>query len=374
MARDATDRGLIEQQIESWVRQNVAYPDQKLHGKCGKIVLRHLSIERKPQGDVAAFPNKLEEGAEDEGLDMFLHKVADAAQQDANDLNQGVQSYALYAYYPQDRDYVARKMFRVAPSTEAEIERDLSPSEPPTERGLVSQLMRHLEAIQRTTTVSTGHLFSTLQSEHRRMAETNEKFMQQQVDFMVVLQDLLDNAHGRRLKEREDEARLTMQDKAFEIVSTLAPVIINRLAGKQVLPEEDRSLMLMSNFLERLTPEQQESFYGNLSDTQRLALAEVLHAYEERKARWDGKKSPGPKLGKKSGLPEARRLPPSSPGTSAPDPEPGEEALTHAASLRERLQRQPDASSDPSIQKIEVDAQRFYTRFREDLKPTKEKP
>ena len=63
------DRGLIEQQILPWIRENVAFPDKKLHGSCDRVVLRHINLERKPQGDIKAFPARTEEGAEEDLVD-----------------------------------------------------------------------------------------------------------------------------------------------------------------------------------------------------------------------------------------------------------------------------------------------------------------
>ena len=149
--------GVIESQLEQWVRREVAFPDTKQHGRCSRVTLRHLNIANQAQGDVAAFPVKLEEGAEEEYLPL-LHQIAEAAQRDANDQSAGVQKYAIYAVFPADKFYVPRKIFRVSPQEEDIDDRNISPSEPPTEKGLVSQLMRHTESIMRTSTVmSTGY-------------------------------------------------------------------------------------------------------------------------------------------------------------------------------------------------------------------------
>lgn len=372
MSSNDGERGLIEQQIEQWIRENVAFPDKKLHGACDRVVLKHINLERKPQGDIKAFPVRTEEGAEEDIIDVLLHKIADAAQGDADDLNQGVQSYGLYAYYPGDKNFVPRKNFRVAPS-DVEMQRDLSPSEPPTEKGLVAQTQRHLEAVMRTATVAQGHLFQTMQAEMRRLAEINEKFSTQQIDFLVLMQDLLDNAHGRRLKERNEEASLAIKESAISKLEALVPVIINRIAGKPILPEEDRSLMLMANLLENLSEAQQASLYSSLSDAQKIALAEVLSEYEQRKSKWiDHEK-------KLVGLGAKNKLPGSEPGAGDQKPidvmaTPVEsQPMPSAMSLRERMSLPAGPSSDSKIRQIEGDAQAFSARFRDLLggpKPT----
>jgi hypothetical protein len=375
---DGEQRGLIEQQIEGWIRQNVAFPD-KLHGACDHVILRHVNVERKPQGDVKSFSIRIEEGAADEMIEPLLHKIADSAQEDADNLSQGVQSYALFAYYPSHKGYVPRKYFRVAPS-DVEIQRDLSPSEPPNEKGLVSQMQRHVEAIMRTSTVATGHLFQTLQGENRRLAEMNEKFAQQQIDFMVLMQDLLDNAHGRRLKERSDEASLAMKESAMSKIEAVLPVIINRLAGKPIVPEENRSLMLMATLLESMSETQQVSFYQGLTDPQRVALSEILSEYEQGKSKFLTREKRLVTLGSKNELPPAQTgLPPQPTGSSKSTDilAPVSEILPMPASLSlsERLRLPVGPSSDVKIQQIETDAKTFTNRFRDMLTPpTGDKP
>jgi hypothetical protein len=374
MVADEGERGLIETQIEAWVRQHVAFPDKKLHGTagCHKVVLKHVNIERKPQGDVGSFAVRLEEGAEDEGVDPLLHKIADAAQGDADNLNQGLQTYAIFAYYPGDQGYVPRKFFRVSPS-DVEVQRDLAPSEPPTEKGLVSQTQRHLEAVLRTTSITQAQLFQTMQHELRRMAELNEKYAGQQIEFMVVVQDMIDNAHGRRLQERGEEAKLALQESALAKLEALVPVIINRIAGKQVIPEQDRSLMLMAALLEGMSESQQLAFYGNLSDAQRITLAEIFSEYEQRKKKYHGQKNQAPGLGAKTGLPPAKPKQDKPPGeTPLLLPESEVVPVPFALSLRERMKMHAeDETSDPQLKKIEADAQVFSSRFRDMLGGTK---
>lgn len=363
MVDESSELGIIEQQIVAWLKENVLYPDLKLHGKCDRVTLRHVSVDRKPQGDVKAFPIRLEEGAEDDGLFPLLHAISQAAQADSDEMNQGVQSYALFAYYPSDKNYVPRRYFRVSPS-DVEIERGLSPSEPPTEKGLVAQMQRHVEAIMRTSTVANGHIFQTMQGEMRRLAEMNEKFSSQQIDFLVMMQDLLDNSHGRRLKERSEEAHLAMKEGALSKLEALLPVIINRIAGKPVVPEENRSLMLMASLLENMSEAQQMAFYQNLSDPQKIALAEVLSEYEQGKSKWLDREKRLSGLGAKNKLP-----PPNTTSVNAEVMSSDARPMPTAMSLRERMKLPTGQSEDPKIQQLEADAQKFAGKFRDLLNP-----
>jgi hypothetical protein len=375
-------KGMIAPQINQWIRKQVVLRD-KLHGQATKILLRHLNVERKVQGDVATFAVKLDPGSEEIG--PLIEEICEAAQKDADDLASGVQNYALYAFFPEDLDYFPRKVFRVAGTSE-DFERELSPSEPPTEKGLVSQLMRHNEKIMQTMTVSSSYMTGTLQRENQRLAEMNEKFAQQQVDFMVLLQDTMDQAHSRRLAEKKDEVALAMKQDVMAKLDALVPVIINRIAGQTLIPVEDPSFILMGTLLESLTEEQQLNFLNNLNEGQKPLFAEMLSSYEKKKAASMGATpnliSQG--IGKKNALP-----PPNVPGQkqiAAKAPAPKKPPAADNSDLllpensgpqhplfrtsKDRLSEPPSLlSDDPVISTMEQKARDFAARFRDLMQP-----
>jgi len=350
---------VIIQHIQQWVRREVAFPEPT-RGKCNRVVVKHIGVDRRPQGDVAQFPVKLEEGSDE--IEPLLMQIAEAAQNDANDLNSGVQSYAIYAYFAQDRNYVPRKIFRVS-SVDEEIERDVNPSEPPTEKGLTSQLMRHNEAIMRQMTIATGMQLQTMQRENQRLAEMNERYSQQQVDFLVLVQDLLDNATRRRLDERQQEASLAIKEEAMQKLAALVPVVINRMAGQQILPVEDKSFMLMASFLENLTDEQQQQLLNQCSDSQKMVLAEILSEYEKKKSRMAQGKKPDI-LTARSSLPPPPSDLPVKTMEVAPIVVPG------TLPLRARLTAAENSPDDPQLKKIEEDGTQLMSRFRDLFKPS----
>ncbi len=348
---DVDELARIEQELTPWVRDHVAFPNRELHGRCHKVVLRHLNVNREVQGDVTSFPVKLETGAEEEFAPL-LHQIADAAQRDADDLRQGVQLYAVYAYYDRDRNYAVRKLFRVASSEEAEMDRQISPSEPANERGLVAQSMRHVEVMMRQMTVVTGMQFQALQRENQRLSEMNERFSQQQVDFLVLIQDTLNEANKRRLAEKKEEASLAIKEEALSKLSALLPVVVNRIAGQKVLPEEDPSFMLMASLVENMTDEQQQQFYHMLSDAQKMTLAEIFAQYEKKKSKVA---RGGMVLGKKNELPTTTSVDTSLVRTDVPSLD---------MQVKDRMASAETVKpNDPVLRKIEEDGDHLLSRM-----------
>lgn len=325
-----------EQQVRDWVTAR-AIADEN---QCEKLVLRHLTMESRPQGDVVEVPVMLDEGLPVKDADAIARQVVDAAQADANNIGGSVQMYALYAYYKKNPDYTPRKVFRISP--ESELDRDVSPSEPPTDKGLASQAMRHLEGVMRVSVQSQGYLFSMMERQLQRLQDKDERNGQQQVDMMLLVQEVLDGSHGRRLKERKEEAVLNMREDALEYLKVAAPILLNRLAGKPLFPEKNKSFMLMASLLENLRPEQQAFLRDGLDPAQMSVLAEILAEYEKDKAAFQGKEGQ-PDLGM---------------GRNEMPPNPGGEEVPNSPKMfqkvRDKIQSGEDEPSrDPIIRRLE---------------------
>lgn len=276
------ERGLIENQIRDWVRKNVCLID-KDNGRCHKLVIRHLTVDKKPDADVQSM--QLSGDPSVEGLEIVervILDVADAAQRDANDLG-GIQSYALYAYYTTNKTYVPRKIFRVAAEDEVDRERE-GISEPPTEKGLTAQLMRHNEINTKNSLVAMGYILQTFQKEIGQQREQNRIFLNQQIDMTILVQEVLNDSSKRRIEEKSAEIQVSMIEGVFEHLKVGLPILINRLAGKDVMPAKmDRELYMMATLFEGLAPEQQAEMMNMLRPEQLSILAEILGMYEERK-------------------------------------------------------------------------------------------
>lgn len=367
----ANSAGSVEQQIGDWIREHVSMPVAG-RGRCRRIVLRHMSLESKPQGDVNSFNIPQDEGLAGE-TDMLVNRVVDAAQRDANDFEGGIQKYALYAYYTDDPNYVPRKIFRVA--ADDEVTRDVNPSEPPTEKGLVAQTMRHLEAVMKTATVSYGVTVENLTRQVRDAMEAKKVTDQQTVDLMLLVQENINEAHRRRLDERREEMEMGIKEGLFEQLKVAIPIILNRISGKPLLPEQDKSFMLMAALLENLRPEQQAFLRESLDPPQAAVLGEILGEYEKKKASFMGgshKLPGGGALAIDNALP-----PPSEQGELSvmPPPSAGASSLGRMfQNVRERTSTGADEESDDEvIRNLEKHGMRFMSRLADLNKPSDKK-
>ena len=189
-------------QIGNWIRHNVltTTPD---NGKCYKLIVRHLSVNGKPNGDVGTV--KIDDDIQAiDGIEQLIQDVCEMAQGDANAMREGLQRYAVYAYFDKNRDYVVRTPFRVNAEEAYDSEAgEGEGSEPASEKGLLAQLMRHTEAQTRITTIHTNNIIETLMRDNASQRALIEKQMGQAVDMAAVIQESLDNSTARRIAEKE---------------------------------------------------------------------------------------------------------------------------------------------------------------------------
>ena len=356
------NKALIEQQIADWLKEHVIVSRPGL-GKCRKLIVRHMSIDNKPQGDVTSIAVTQDEGLVGE-IDMIVNKIVDAAQRNANDYAAGLQKYALYAYYSDDPQYVPYKIFRITAEDESG-QGDLSPSEPPTTAGITSQLMRHNEATFKTDTMTTSYLFSIFEKMLTRLSDKEERSDQQRMDMVLLMQETINEAHNRRLNERKQEMNLALQEGVFEQLKVIAPIIANRIAGKPIFPEEDKSFLLMGTFLENLKPEQQAFLRDSLDPPQIAVLGEILAEYEKKKEAFtSGKKSKDT-----SALLAPGKMPSAMPTSMIPamtsdDPEKPPKPMRLFAKLSERVDSDGEAiSEDERLKKFEASNTQFMSRF-----------
>jgi hypothetical protein len=285
-------------QIGKWIRHHVL-ASQNDHGNCYKLVVKHLTVNKKPNGDVGSI--KVDKDiASLGGIDHLIDEVCEMAQQDANAMREGIQSYGLYAYFDKDRDYAPRTFFRV--SAEEAYDHDAAEgegSEPATEKGLMAQLMRHNEASARITTIHTSNMIETLMRDNASQRALIEKQMAQAIDFAAIIQESLDNSTARRIAERDAAAKAEIVGSVTEHLKLLLPVIMNKLAGQKIAPETDQSFTLLAGLFESLTSEQQQKLFTEfLTPAQSAVLAEFIETYEKRKKTLTAKgdDNPGPAL------------------------------------------------------------------------------
>lgn len=284
-------------QVGNWLRRQILTKDER-NGDCYCLIIRHYSVNKKPQGDVDKIDLDVEFIKHDpSAIDHIINQVCEAAQNDANALHSGLQTYGVHAYFNKNPGYSPRHLFRVGAEELDPESTGADPSEPATAQGLQAQLMRHNESLIKTVVMNTSYVMEALRRENADQRQLISKNMEQSIEFVALMQETLDNSSQRRIDERNSEIKQEALAGVFEHLKLLLPTLLNRIAGQKIAPETDPSFTALAALFESMPSEQQQAFVTSfLTPTQGMLFAEFLDTYEKRKGQLVAKDAPGVKL------------------------------------------------------------------------------
>lgn len=277
------------EKVEKFVRR-MLYGRDALHKAPDRIVLSTITVNKKPGTELHTIeiPEKGKTSAEE--IQGWISEIEQIAYDDCEDLG-GVQRYALLPYFGKQQKN--RLTFRMAGE---EKDEDSFDSEPPNKAGLVAQSQRHAEASHRHTEVMMRLLISSTNNVVNQYARTvaslatqNEALQGKHVEGMTLLEDLLIQRHEREQENKQADFRMRIQEEAYNDIRPMVPLVVNRLVGKKLLPEQvDAKTQAMKGLMESLRPEQMQRIAGALTSPQQIALFEFYEMFRPE----DTKKSP----------------------------------------------------------------------------------
>jgi len=260
--------------MENWIRRQLFTITDE--GPCLRFVLKHITSGKKAS-EVLSLP--VPEQAGSDFVTELINELEATAVSDAGGVG-GVQSYIIQSFFTKSKTRPgARFTFRVQGENEEDIDGEFS-SEPPTLRGQLSQTQRHLEAVMRTSTMNTGHVMAMMQRTINRLADQNEALADDKLKTLEVLESLHSQKHERDLETRKAAHREELVEKGFDKLGLLMPVVVNKLTGRKMLPETASSKeMMISAFLESLSPEQLDKISSTLEPEQMAAFAQAAQQF-----------------------------------------------------------------------------------------------
>lgn len=243
-----------------------------------RLELRHLQPNGKYGNEILTIDGIPERG-EEEFFGAIAAQIEGAAESDATVLG-GVQTYAVCPFRSKNPDRPAgRFLFRADGGSEFEEDTGNVNSEPANRQGLQAQLMRHLEARDKVMMAAVQGIVATMHRTIVRLTDQNEKQQEQRIQQIEVVEDLLSQRLQRELDQQKEQAKIRMMEEGIKEIKLLAPAVVNRLAGKEILPvAEDSKALALRRFAESLSDDQRAEFAKTLSPSQQIALGELLQA------------------------------------------------------------------------------------------------
>lgn len=273
----------------------------------GRVSLGHLSASG-PGVPLGQWAVRQEDN--DETLKQLAEGIVRAAADDTDGQAGGMpQQYVALFYLATEPDKAASRMpFRLAKEEQFAPEGSALASEPPTDKGLLSQAIRHNEFLVRTSFGAMGSAASQLERHNHMMSDQLVRLTEQVFEMQRERQELLDRDAERLLEierfeaQRDHRNRITSEviaagkgifamaangGKPLQLPVSTAPAHEASAASEQPAAASEAepvaatptvpasavmALESLKDFFDSLKPEQVQSILAILTPTQQATL------------------------------------------------------------------------------------------------------
>lgn len=264
----------LPRELDRFLRQQI-FKERDDDKPLTKLVLTHSAPGSK--GNIVdSF--EIKEGHEPDSIRVLGEEIVSRAQADADGFG-GVQRFVLRAYCKGNEREVGRFAFRLRGDDEGDGD---GGDEAPTQKGLLTQLMRHNEANNKALVNAVGAITTTLARQLENMGDTVENLLAQRNRDFEMMESLRSQQHARDIEAYQAEQGEKRKNEIFESFKTLAPVLLNKLAGRTVLPANDPTKLMLQGFVETLDSEQLQGIMTHLKPAQAITLVELLQSFQTK--------------------------------------------------------------------------------------------
>jgi hypothetical protein len=266
--------------FDRWLRQQLLIMDED-KGRCRKLIARHVR-NGQVGSEIISITVPRSGAIEEESITAWGNEIESAIHDDIEGLG-GVQSYVVQSFYALTGDKPGgRFTLRERADTDGDEGSEIE-SEPATKTGLLAQLMRHQEAIMRTSTMGIGQVVASLRNANARQAELIDRLVSEKLEGIAAIEAMKSEEHERKLLTVSEERKQKMLEAGFDKIMAIAPVVVAKLAGKSV-PGGNASDtdLLAQGFIESITPEQMEHLQKVFKPEQLMLLFEIFSKFQSR--------------------------------------------------------------------------------------------
>lgn len=219
-----------------------------------------------------------------EKIESLSNTFFETACEDADGHNH-ISAYCLFALLGPDRKPGQQSgTLRIKPNSQSKDSPVVGETEPATPEGLQAQLMRHNEALMRTTLGTFEVSMVSMQKTIERQSNVIERLETKRYEVAEMREDALNQKHEREL---ESKKLLADEERKEKIVSSLVPLLpaaLNRImAGKnkeQLVPAEHAPLYQSLKAVIEEIPQERLLEIIKIAGPQGPALLEILAQIE----------------------------------------------------------------------------------------------
>ena len=235
--------------LAKWIDE--ALTDTDKDGPITAIALVHMLGQQRQELHMVKLGST--SNTSGEALEKLLKGKAEAYAQDLD----GVQTFALLAFYGKSNTEQAIMPFKVLPQVNPETA-GLA-TEPPTPEGRMQQRMRWDDALQmqvyRRQQVMDDHsirVMERMDSMLGRAQSMNESLMRENMEAFTIIKEMLNERalgqHNRQMEQLQFQRATEERQKLLKF----APVLINTILGKEIFPQSTADTALIESIAENL--------------------------------------------------------------------------------------------------------------------------
>lgn len=258
--------------FEAWLRRHLY--NERDEQRCSRFVLHHMGAAGKLGSEVFTIPADIPE----DRIEVTTEEVFEAGEADASGIGSGLQTYVVLAFYGDNKKHNGRFTFRARGDEEDDWDGGET-TEPPTTQGAMAQSMRHTESIMRTSTAAMGSSFQGLQHMVSQQSQIITDMMDDRFKTAELIEALSTAKHERDIELLKEARKDETQRQLLESFKPMVPVVMNKLAGKKVLPEADPQSMMLRELFKTMKPEQLAAIQGTLTPQQSMIVLSLANNY-----------------------------------------------------------------------------------------------
>lgn len=273
---------MSSENLQKWIVMQMADPTEA--GGVSLVSLLHTIDEQHDL--IESFEVDSEMDASD-----LASRIWDAAEVDSRSRAQGGrQRYSVVIFRGEDRAQpTATRAFLLFGTSSGENERDFGQSsDPPNERGLLSQLMRHNDQQARMMQVLSDSMFSKLIAQNSQLTSQVDAMTGKQLDMFTLHQRMLDTQAQREMEQAKEANRERRHEQLIGVFTSMVPLLFLQFMGNKALPqgiptETSMRDTVVGRFLDSLTPEELSAASGKLNSMRQIVFVEIYKSYKSGK-------------------------------------------------------------------------------------------
>lgn len=197
----------------------------------------------------------------------------------------GLQRFGVFIYHTDSEHHTGRYGVTVLADPIEDENGDFANSEPANQKGFLAQAMRHVEVRHQQSHNVEVHASGVLERQINTANARIEYLEKERTEMIKRYEEAESLKHEREMRQKEFEAKEVRMKQVMDLLMMLGPTIVNRMAGKKLLPEKtDPRVEMLRSFMASLDDKQIEQLQTVFRKEQFIVLADVWNQFAAEEA------------------------------------------------------------------------------------------